>query len=245
MISFLGNILGPVLRWVYDFVSGLGPEPEYISYYAIAIIITSVIFKLLLLPISFKQTASTQKMQEIQPLMQQLQTKYKNDPQTLQAKMQALYKEHNYNPASGCLIMLVQFPILIAFLTVFREPATYAFSDPGLYETMNKMFLWIPNLENPDPLLYGLPLIAALTTFLQSKTMSLGTPAAGQNEQAAKTQGMMTYMMPIMIFWAARSFPAGLALYWVISNTFSVVQQLISKRTLIKSKEVWNYEKRS
>lgn len=235
MTSFLGNILGPILRAVYDFVSQIGSEPEYISYYAIAIIITSVIFKLILLPISFKQTASTEKMREIQPLLQQIQTKYKNDPQTLQSKMQALYKEHNYNPASGCLIMLVQFPIIIAFFAVFREPATYAFSDPGMYEAMNKVFLWIPNLENVDPYLWGMPLLAALTTYLQSKTMSLGV---SPDDQTAKTQNMMSYMMPIMIFIAARSFPAGLALYWVISNTFSAIQQLISKRHFIKAKEV-------
>ena len=237
MISFLGSLLGPILRAVYDFVSQIGTEPEYISYYAIAIIITSVIFKLILLPISFKQTASTNKMQQIQPLMQELQNKYKNDPQTLQAKMQALYKEHNYNPASGCLIMLIQFPIIIAFFTVFREPATYAFSDPGMYESMSKVFLWIPNLENVDPYLWGMPLLAALTTFLQSKTMMVGT-AAAKDDQAAKSQSMMTYMMPVMIFIAARNFPAGLALYWVISNSFTAVQQLISKRGLIKAKEV-------
>lgn len=237
MTAFLGNILGPVLRFVYDFVSKIGTEPEYISYYAIAIIITSVIFKMILLPISIKQTASTDKMKEIQPQLQAIQKKYKDDPQTQQTKMQELYKENNYNPASGCLIMLVQFPIIIAFFAVFREPARYAFSDPGMYEAMDKVFLWIPNLENADPFLWGLPLLAALTTFLQSKTMTLGSTNS-PDDQAAKTQNMMNYMMPAMIFFAARSFPAGLALYWVISNAFSTVQQLISKRHLIKAKEV-------
>ena len=237
MISFLGNLLGPILRAVYDFVSQIGSEPEYISYYAIAIIITSIIFKTILLPISFRQTRSTEKMREIQPLLQEIQTKYKNDPQTLQTKMQALYKEHNYNPASGCLIMLVQFPIIIAFFAVFREPQVYAFSDPGMYEAMNKMFLWIPNLEIVDPYLWRMPLLAAATTFLQSKTMMMGG-SNNPKDQTAKTQNMMNYMMPVMIFIAARSFPAGLALYWVISNTFSTVQQLISKRHLFKAKEV-------
>lgn len=237
MTAFLGNILGPILRFVYDFISQMGTEPEYISYYAIAIIITSIIFKAILLPISLKQTASTDKMKEIQPKLQELQNKYKNDPQTLQTKMQALYKEYNYNPASGCLIMLVQFPIIIAFFAVFREPARYAFTEPGMYEAMNKVFLWIPNLENADPYLWGLPLLAALTTYLQSKTMMIGATSSA-DDQAAKTQNMMSYMMPFMIFFAARSFPAGLALYWVISNAFSTVQQLISKRHLIKAKEV-------
>lgn len=235
MTSFLGNILGPILRFVYDFVSQIGTEPEYISYYAIAIIITSIIFKLILLPINLKQTSSTDKMRVIQPEIQKIQKKYKNDPQTMQVKMQELYKEHNYNPASGCLIMLVQFPIIIAFFAVFREPARYAFSDPGMYESMNKMFFWISNLEHVDPYLWGMPLLAAITTYFQSKTMSIGM---SQDDQTAKTQNMMAYMMPVMIFMAARSFPSGLALYWVISNAFSTVQQLISKRHLLKAKEV-------
>lgn len=237
MISFLGNLLGPILKFVYDAVSSLGTEPEYISFYAIAIIITTIIFKLILLPISFKQTASTKKMQEIQPLMQELQNKYKNDPQTLQAKMTALYKEHNYNPASGCLIMLIQFPIILAFFSVFRNPATYAFTEPGMYESMSKVFLWIPNLEHADPYLWGMPLLAALTTYLQSKTIMVGATSS-KDDPAAKSQSMMTLMMPVMIFFAARSFPAGLALYWVISNMFTAVQQVISKRGLIKAKEV-------
>ncbi len=85
------------------------------SFYAIAIIITTIIFKLILLPISLHQSKSTEKMNEIQPKMKEIQNKYKNDPQTQQTKMMELYKEYNYNPMSGCLIILIQFPIIIAF----------------------------------------------------------------------------------------------------------------------------------
>ena len=235
MIGFLGNILGSLLRLVYDFVSTtMATEPESISFYAIAIILTTIVFKLILLPINLKQTRSTQKMSEVQPLMKEIQTKYKNDPQTMQTKMQELYKEHKYNPASGCLILLVQMPIIFAFFAVFRDPQSYAFSDPGLYESMAKNFLWIANLENPDPFLWGLPLLAAGTTFLQSKTMSTGT--ASKDPQAQSTQKMMTYMLPIMIFMASRGFAAGLALYWVISNIFTIGQQVVTNRSLMKVK---------
>ena len=234
MTAFLGGILGSLLKFVYDMVSTIGAEPENFSFYAMAIIITTIIFKLVLLPVSLHQAKSSRKMSEIQPLIKEIQTKYKNDPQTLQAKSQELYKKHNYNPASGCLILLVQLPIIFAFFAVFREPAKYAFTDPGVYEAMNKTFFWIKNLEVADPYLWGLPLLSAATTYLQSITMS----AASTDPKAMATQRTMNYMMPVMIFMASRGFAAGLALYWVIGNIFTIVQQMISKRSLLKIKEV-------
>ena len=234
MTAFLGKILGSLMKFVYDMVSTIGVEPENFSYYAMAIIITTIIFKLLLLPISLHQAKSSKKMAEIQPLLKQIQTKYKNDPQTMQIKMQDLYKQHNYNPASGCLILLVQLPIIFAFFAVFREPARYAFTEPGFYESMNKTFFWIKNLDQADPYLWGLPLLAAITTYLQSITMP---NMNNVDPQSAATQKTMNHFMPIMIFMAARGFAAGLGLYWVIGNIFTIIQQLISKRSLAKLKE--------
>lgn len=228
MTAFLGNILGSLMRFVYDIISNIGSEPSIISYYAMTVIVTTIIFKFMMLPIMFQQTKSTRVMGEIQPKMKEIQDKYKKDPETMQLKMQKLYKEYNYNPLSGCLPILIQFPIIIAFFAVFREPAKYAFTEPGLYESINKVFLWIPNLDNPDPYLWGLPLLAAATTYLQSKLMA--PPSTGGNDQMASTQKMMTLFLPVIIFISARTFPAGLALYWVLSNLFTIVQQLISKK---------------
>lgn len=233
MNAFLGNILGGLLRFVYDMVSKIGAEPKNFSFYAMAVIITTILFKLLLLPVSLHQSKSSKKMNEIQPKMKEIQTKYKNDPQTMQAKMTELYREHKYNPASGCLVLIVQLPIILAFFKVMREPVTFAFKEPGFYEAMNKTFFWIKNLENPDPLMWGLPLLAAATTYLQSITMSAGVT----DPQAQSSMKMMNMFLPVMIFFAARGFPAGLALYWVISNIFSIVQQVISNRSIGKIKE--------
>lgn len=116
MTAFLGNILGSLLRFVYDMVSATGIETKYVSYYALAIIITTIIFKLALLPLSISQVKSSKKMSELQPLMKEIQTKYRNDPQTQQKKLQELYREHNYKPSGSCLMLLVQMPILFAFL---------------------------------------------------------------------------------------------------------------------------------
>lgn len=233
MSAFLGNILGGLLKFVYDTVSMIGTEPDNFSFYAMAVIITTIIFKLALLPVSLHQSKSSKKMNEIQPKMKEIQTKYKNEPQLMQAKMTELYREHKYNPASGCLILIIQLPIIFAFFKVMREPVTYAFKDPAIYEAMNKTFFWIKNLENPDPFIWGLPLLAGITTYLQSVTMA----ATNADPQTQNTMKTMNIFLPIMIFWAARSFPAGLALYWVIGNIFSIVQQVLSNRSLGKIKE--------
>lgn len=227
MTAFLGKLLGSLLRFVYDIISGIGSEPSNFSYYAMAVIVTSILFKLILLPIMLQQTKSTRIMGEIQPKMKVIQDKYKKDPETMQVKMKDLYKEYNYSPASGCLPLLIQFPIIIAFFAVFREPAKYAFTEPGLYDSISKSFLWITNLDNPDPYMWGLPLLAAVTTYFQSKLMS---PPSTGNAQAESTQKMMTIFLPVLIFISARTFPAGLALYWVLGNLFTMVQMLITNR---------------
>lgn len=236
MTAFLGNILGKLLKFVYDMVSSTGLETEHFSYYAMAIIITTVIFKLLLLPVNLSQTKSQKKMAELQPLMKEIQVKYKNDPQTQQKKLQELYKEHDYKPSGSCLILLLQMPIIFAFFAVFREPAKYAFTDPGFYEAMNKSFLWLANLENPDPNLWGLPLLAAGTTYLQSAIMMKKTGSGGNDQAEAMQKNMMTFL-PIMIFFSARSFAGGLALYWVVGNIFTIIQTMISNRSFGNVKE--------
>ncbi|GFN37117.1 YidC/Oxa1 family membrane protein insertase [Tepidimicrobium xylanilyticum] len=234
MTSFFGNILGGLLKFVFDFVSSIGTESDFFSYYGISIILTTILFRLLLLPISLQQSRSTKIMNELQPKIQEIQRKYKNDPQTQQAKLMQLYKENNYNPASGCLILLIQFPIILAFFNVLRDPVRFVFKDINVYNAINKGFLWIPNLEQPDPYIWGLPLFAALTTFLQSKLMSTNIES---NPQTESTQRMMNIFLPIMIFWAARSFPSGISLYWVVGNLFQIVQQLVINRSLGKIKE--------
>lgn len=235
MRAFFGRIFGGLLKFVYDLVaSGIQPEPVNVSYYALAIIITSILFKLLLLPISMHQNKSTKKMNELQPKMKEIQEKYKSDPQVQQQKIMELYKEHNYNPASGCLLLFIQFPIIIAFFNVLRDPVTFVFKDPKVYQAISKNFLWIPNLENPDPLVYGLPLLAGITTYLQSRIMMKNMPT---DPNVASTQSTMNIILPVMIFMAARSFPAGLALYWVLGNTFQIIQTLISQKSFGETKE--------
>lgn len=207
-MSFLYDLLGKLLFGIYTVTQN----------YGLAIIVFTIVVKIFLLPIALKQTNSMKRMQEIQPKLKALQDKYKNDKEKLNQKMMELYKEHNYNPASGCLPMLVQFPILIGLFRVLQNPKLYVFPE-GTYENVLQNFLWLPNLGNPDPY-YILPVLAALTTYLSTKMIS----AKSGGDQTQKTMNMI---MPIFIGWISIRFPSGLALYWVISNAFQMAQQAV------------------
>ena len=243
-LDFLAVPMGMLVRLLYNMVSGL--DSKYISAYAISIIISTIIFKLVVLPLTLKQSKSMKKMQELNPKIQELQQKYGKDPQTLQRKQMELYKDANYSPFSGCLPLLIQFPILIAFFYVIRDPVKYVFMDQELFDTINRTFLWIKDLGFTEnhifengvinglsmggmslPFLgYALPVLAVITgvtTYLTTKM----TAQPSINEQQASTQRTMNMMMPIMIFIFSIQFPAGLALYWVVSNLFQLVQQYI------------------
>ncbi|WP_328793761.1 YidC/Oxa1 family membrane protein insertase [Heliomicrobium undosum] len=193
--------------------------------YGLAIILITIVIKMLLYPLSAKQMKSMRAMAELAPKQKALQEKYKKDPQKAQEAMMQLYKEHGVNPLSGCLPLLIQFPILIAFYNGLT-------SFPYLNEA-HATFLWIPNLSHPDPV-YILPLLAAATTYLQMKV----TPSSsGGNAQAEQTQKIMMYSMPLLIGWMAHSFAAGLSLYWVTFNTVGILQQLYMNRSLNVRKE--------
>ncbi|MDD2397691.1 MAG: YidC/Oxa1 family membrane protein insertase [Tissierellia bacterium] len=243
-LDFLAVPMGMLVKLIFDMVSVI--DSTYISAYSIAIIISTILFKLVVLPLTLKQTKSMKRMQEINPKIQELQQKYGKDPQTLQRKQMELYKEMNYSPFSGCLPLLIQFPILIAFFYVIREPVKYVFEDQAFFDTINKTFLWIKDLGFAENHLFengvinglsmggmtlpfiggALPILAVITgitTYLTTKM----TSQPSINEQQASTQKTMNMMMPVMIFVFSIQFPAGLALYWVVSNAFQLVQQYI------------------
>ncbi len=240
MISLLSSLLGKLLYFVYHLLaSGIGQEPKSVSFYALSVILTTIIFKLLLVPLTISQTKNQARMAQLQPEMKKIQKKYKNDPTTLAQKQQALYKEAGFNPLAGCLPLLIQFPILIAFLGIFKDPEKYAFTEPGFYQSMAKNFFYIQNLDHVDKTMI-LPILAAVTTFLvsyvmQKKQKEIG---AGTNEQSDNMMKTMTYMMPLMILFWGRQYAAGFVLYWTVSNLFSLVQQVLSNRSIVKAEHM-------
>ncbi|WP_180339370.1 YidC/Oxa1 family membrane protein insertase [Peptoniphilus catoniae] len=232
-MSTISRVLGMFLKFIYDLLAKTFPsEPESISFFALSIIISTIIIKLVVLPINFSMVKNQKKMAELQPEIEKLQKKYKNDPQTLAAKQQKLYKEANYNILAGCLPMIIQMVVLIAFYRVFWEPSKYAFTDKAFFESINKNFFYIDSLEKVDKTMI-LAGIAALTTFLTS-FLSMQTQPA-QNEQSKSMMRSMMIIMPLFIFWMGRNFQSGLLLYWVVGNIFTVIQQMITNAMVSKS----------
>lgn len=213
-MSSLINLITNIILSLYEFTVTIG-----IPSYALAITLMTIFLKLILYPLSVKQMKSMKNMQMIQPKMEQLQKKYKNDKEKLNAAVMDLYKKYNVNPMAGCLPVLVQLPIL---LSLFRALRDFTF-EPLEHAT----FFWISNLSNPDPY-YILPVLVGAATFLQSK-FTTPTGAGGQ-------QAMMLYFMPLMMGWVSMQFPAGLCLYWVVFNTLGVVQQVIINRQPLAEK---------
>ncbi|WP_077074492.1 YidC/Oxa1 family membrane protein insertase [Aedoeadaptatus urinae] len=236
MINALASFFGTILHAIYNFVASIGSEPKVISYYAIAIIITTLLFRLALLPLNLFQTKNQLKMAKLQPEMKKIQKKYEKDPQLLAQKQSQLYKEAKFNPLSGCLPMLVQFPVLLAFYRIFMFPTKFAFTNPEFYASIQKNFFFIQSLDHPDPTKIALPVIAAFFTWLSTYIVqkSNKAPSTESSEQMMRTMSMM---MPVMIFMFARRMAAGLVLYWIVGSIYTVFQQFVSNKIIEKEKE--------
>ena len=206
MIAFLAGIMEKILNLFYNITNN----------YGIAIIGMTILIKLVLMPLSYKQYKSLDQMQKIAPEQKRLQEKYKNDKDKLNQELIELYKRNKINPAAGCLPLILQMPFLFA---LFRLLQSFNFAHAS--------FLWIQDLSAPDSY-FILPALAGLTTFLSSK-MAATSPDASQSN--------MNLFMSIFITWISTRFAAGLALYWVVSNPFQLAQQMIIARSVKISKE--------
>lgn len=237
--SWLGW-LQTLLRWVLQFFYRLIPN------YGVAIILLTILVKLLIQPISKKGMDSTAKMSALAPKVQELQTKYKDDPQTLNAAMAKLYKDEGISPMGSCLPMLIQFPIFIALYGLLSTH----------YELRGAMFIpgWIPDLSVPDTVftlpfnipflgngIHVLPIIYTASMIYSMKvTQATSTQQTGQ-------QGMMkfmTYGMPIIFFFILYNAPSGLILYWTVMNFISILQQMYvnKKKTKKYAQEIQERE---
>lgn len=217
-MSIIYDLFGKLLYFIYGIVNN----------YGIAIIVFSIIAKLILLPINIKQTKSMQEMNKVQPEVQKLQKKYGSNKEKLNEETMKLYQEHKVNPMGGCLPLLIQMPIIIGLFQVLQKPAKYVFGSDAAYAAIEKSFLWLPSLGEPDPI-HILPLLAALTTFLYMSNMP--AQSGGGNAQAQQMNKSMKLMSPLMIGFFAWTFPSGVALYWVIQNIFTYVQQFFMTRS--------------
>ena len=196
MMDFIAWGLG----WILDQIVSVTHS------YGLGIILTTIIVRLLLFPLTLSQSKNMVAMRKIQPELQEIQKKYANNKEEQQKQTMELYQKHKINPLGGCLPMLVQLPILWAFFRVLRE----------IPVDQTAVFLGIWTLSEADPY-FVFPILAAATTFLQSKLTATGDMAQ---------QKSMLIVMPLMIGFFSWSLPSGLVLYWITSNVFSIVQQV-------------------
>lgn len=281
-MGWLYAVLGWMLRMIYSFVDNFG----------LAIILFTIVIKLLMLPLSIKQQKSMTKMQRVRPLLEYVQKKYKDDPQRMQQETMKIYKEEGASPAGGCLPLLIQLPILIGLYRVIQRPLTYILNLPakeitllkkavvetvdkfkgmkagnvpeidifsnieaiadkvgeGLSETVEKVaslnfelfgidFSQTPDFMGEITWLWLVPILAAGTAYLTSY-VTRKLQAMPQTEQQQSSMKTMNMIMPMMSAVFCFMLPAGVGLYWIMSNVVQIAQTfLLSKIFSNKNEE--------
>ena len=228
------NALGwleSALKWLLNLFYSIIPN------YGIAIILLTILVRVILVPLTIKSSKSTAKMQEIQPKIQELQNKYKNNPQKLNIELAELYKKEGANPLSGCLPVLLQFPIFIAMYSLFSNH----------FDLRGASFIpgWITDLSLPEAIvsfntidlfiwkisaIRALPIIYLLSQLWYGKFMQQPT-SAGQNQSQ---MNFMLYGLPIIFFFVLYDAPSGLLVYWIVANILTVIQQYLINRFIHK-----------
>jgi YidC/Oxa1 family membrane protein insertase len=227
-----------LLQTIYNAVQGW-PLVDQIGAFGVAIIVLTILIRLAMAPLQQFQLVTQRKtmveQRKLAPEVGELRKKYKKDPQKLNAEMMKLYQEHGVNPLGGlvgCLPLIVQIPILTALY--------YVLTDFAKSHHVAAHFLFVPNLSAnplqhpwfsglpiPSPEFLVFPLLAAITTLVQSRMLMMPPPVnpTDQEQQTAQMQRTMVWLSPLMIGYFALNVPAGLGLYWFIGNCVSIIQQ--------------------
>ena len=234
-------IVNPMINALLFFYDLLG------NNFILAIAVFTVLIRLITLPLNMRQQRSMMRTQEIQPQIQAIQKKYRDNPQ----KMQEEFRKIGYNPAdtlTGCLPTLIQFPILIGLyqaiiIVLGSTPQSLFELVPRVYPAINltqlipveNKFLWL-NLSQPDPF-FVLPIIVFASMFIQQKLLAPSTKGKNQqdNPAAAMTQSMQ-YTMPLMFGFFSLQFPSGLSIYFILANIIGIFQGLYMRRITDKEK---------
>jgi YidC/Oxa1 family membrane protein insertase len=212
--TFLSKPLFRILHWL----------DKHIGNWGWAIIILTLMIKLLLFPLSYKGMMSMQKLKDLAPKMQDIRERYKSDPQKMNMKMMELYKKHGANPMGGCLPMLLQIPVFFALYRVFLN-AVELQGAPWI--------LWIKDLSLQDPY-FVLPILMGISMWLQQKI----TP----NTMTDPMQQKIFQWLPAVMTLFFLTFPSGLVLYWLVNNIFTIAQQYVINRAYEKHKELQKLE---
>ncbi len=228
------GILGPlefIMKWFLMIFYKVIPN------YGVAIILLTLLVKIVLFPLTKKGSEATLRMQALSPKIKEIQDKYKDNPNKMNVEMAELYKKEGYNPLSGCLPMLLQIPIFFAMYNLFNNH----------FDLRGAMFIpgWIPDLSIPESVWsfapFQIPLLGwsdlRLLPFLYLGSQLLyGKVTQTPDQQGNAQMKMMLYLMPIMFFFMLYDVPAGLLLYWIMSNLLTMVQQMGLNKYMAKKR---------
>ena len=209
-MEWLGIPILLLMNWVY----------AYVGNYGIAIILLTIVTKVLFYPLTVKSLRSMKAMQALQPRINALRAKHQKDPQRLQRETMALYKEYKVNPAGGCLPMVAQVPIFYALYLALSLSVELQNASFLCFGRLFGKDLWICDLAAQDPT-YVLPLLMGVTMFVQQKMQ----PTVGDPRQAK-----MMLLMPVVFTFMFLNLPSGLVLYWTVSNVLQIAQQKLMER---------------
>ncbi len=214
LLAPISQALGQVLIFFHRFVGD----------YGLAIILLTILVRVVLLPLTIKQTRSMQDMQRVQPMLKKLQEKYKDDKQKLQEEMMKFYQEHKVNPLGGCLPMLLQLPVMIALFYMLKD-------NPLIKGAPFLVFL--PDLSKAAAA-FGLPplnWLAAIPYIILVLLMVITTYVPQKMLTSDPQQNKIMIFMSVFMAYIAWQLPAGVILYWVITNIWTVGQQYIMIKT--------------
>lgn len=214
VLRYLFGWLYELLKFILNYIhSGLDPVVGSSFSWGLAIILMTIVVRLVLFPLTWRQYKSGLAMQGLQPKIKELQRKYKNDKAKLQQETMRLYQEYQVNPLASCLPLLLQMPVFISLYYAIRNTEALRAAS----------FLWLPALGKPDPY-YVLFLI-----YIASQVISTELTMTTQTDPQQK---WIMRAMPVMIVVFLFKFPSGLFLYWVTTNIWTIGQQLLIRRRM-------------
>ena len=226
-MTIFAKPIGYLLMGIYNVVGN----------YGISLIILTLVVKLALYPLYAKQLKSSAGMQEMSSRVQDIQRRYANDREKMNEEMQKVYAETGFSPMSGCLPMLIQFPVIMGLFALLRNPMKYMPASATMMFANHESFLWIKDLAQPD--MWILPIAAAASTFFafsMNSAMTMQAPGTPEGQGKAMN-AMMKYFFPLSILWLARSYPAGLAIYWAGGQFMQIFFNLRMNKVREKMKE--------
>jgi len=228
-----------ILSWLEDGLKWLLELfQKIVKNWGVAIILLTILVKLVLFPLTKKGSESTLRMQALSPKIKEIQAKYKDNPQKMNAEMAEFYKKEGYNPLSGCLPMLLQMPIFFAMYNLFNNH----------FDLRGAMFIpgWIPDLSLPESIYdfpdnFRLPLLGwtalRLLPFIYVGSQLLyGKVTQTPDQQGNSQMKIMLYAMPVIFFFILYDVPSGLLVYWIMSNLLTMVQQVAINKFLAAKK---------